>query len=387
MSLTVTVYDAYTGDPGARLRALSGNLVEIMNSYTHTINLAGGYDSMSIDFSGDTSSVQFWFDNGIGRHIETLSPSGEIIWEGFINSVSVSIGGLSASVGPMLDMANRVYVTYTGTSWTALGVTLGGRQKTTDVADDADSQSLYGIIEEYVSGGTGSETEMNTLRDAHLADRAQPFVTEAAIDLLGGSEPTIRLECVGYYKLLDKYRYSNNTLTSSNASDKIQDIVAADPSTRFSTDYTDVFTNTLTLFDKEDEQRTGGTIIKEIIAFGDTSDRRYTFGIYEDRKIRYAPIEETAFYEYDVSSSLADVARIDTGAAVSPWDVVPGKWLIINSIATSEKKVGSIGDLRASPSAIFIEEVSFTAPYSLSLRSGPTSTFPQKLARLGLQLK
>jgi hypothetical protein len=387
MSISVVVYDALPGDPSASSRAFSDNLAARMNSYTHNISVDGGYTDMSIDFSGTADEIQFWYEQGLGRKIETRSPEGNKIWEGFINEISIRLGGLSMSVGPVVDMANRVYVTYTGKKWIAWGVTFGGKQETTDAGDDTDSQDKFGIMEEYVSGGSGTETEMETLRDAHLADRAKPFVSQAQIDSPGGSPPSVSLSCIGYWALFEKYTYSSGATTSSDISDKIQAVVAGDPSTRFSTNYTGITANTLEVPDVEEDQKTAASVLKELISYGDTSNKRYTIGVYNDRMVHYAPIEEVASYVYSISSPDSYIKDINSDTVIQPWNVLPGKWLIVSGLTTSQTPVGDLTKMRNSPAAMFIESVSFSTPYSVSIQSGPTATFAQKLARLGVGLQ
>ena len=387
MSISVIVYDALIGDPSVSTRALSDNLVERMNSYSHSTSVEGGYKDMSIDFNGTESEIQFWYEQGLGRRIETTSPNGTTIWEGFINEVSVQIGGLSLSVGPVLDMANRVYVTYTAQKWVPWGVSFGGKQETTDAGNDTDSQDRFGIMTEYVSGGQGTDAEMLTLRDTHLADRAQPFVSQASIDTLGGAAPSVSLSCVGYYEIFGKYIYDSGSTSTSPVSDKIQDIVTGDPSTRFSSNYVNVATNALDVPDIEQGHKTAMSLLKELVSYGDSSDQRYILGVYNGRKIYYGPIETTATYEYDVSDPASRIVSLNTGLTVEPWNVSPGKWLIVSGLVTSQSPIGDLATMRKSPSAMFIESVSFSSPYSLSIQSGPTATFSQKLSRLGVGLQ
>ncbi len=387
MSITVIVYDALIGDPSTSARAFSDKLIERMSSYDHNISVDGGYKSMSIGFSGTASDIQFWYEQGLGRKIATRSPDGTTIWEGFINEVSIQLGGLSMSVGPVLDMANRVYVEYTAQRYVAWGISWGGEPSITDAANDTDSQNKYGIMVEYVSGGEGTTAEMETLRDAHLADRAQPFVSQAQVDTLGGEPPSVSLSCLGYYALFDKYTYDSGTTGTSGISAKIQDVIDGDPSTRFSSDYSGITENTLAVPNAEEGHKTAATIIKELVSYGNSSDQRHIFGVYNNQKVRYGPIAEVASYVYSVTASAAHIIDVATNTVVRPWDMVPGKWLIVSGLTTSQTPIGDITVMRNSPAAMYIEEVSFTAPYSISIKSGPTATFSQKLSRLGVGLQ
>ncbi len=387
MSLTVVVYDALIGDPSTSARAFSDKLIESMDSYDHSVSVDGGYKDMRISFGGTAAEIQFWYEQGLGRKVETRSPNGTTIWEGFINEISIQLSGLSMSVGPVLDMANRVYVEYTKQRYVADGISWGGEPVITDAGNDTDSQDKYGIMVEYISGGEGEEPEMLTLRNAHLADRAQPFVSQAQIATLGGSAASVSLSCLGYHALLGKYTYDNGATGTYDISEKIQAIISADPSTRFSSDYSSIEDNALEVPKVEEGHKTAATILKELVSYGNSSDQRHILGVYSNQRVKYGPIEELASYEYSVTSSAAQIKDMATNTIVRPWGLLPGKWLIVSGLTTSQTPIGDITVMRSSPAAMYIEEVSFSAPYSVSIKSGPTATFSQKLSRLGVGLQ
>jgi len=355
------------------------------SDYTHTISVDGGYRSMSFTVAASQSEINDWINSGLARHIIVLDDSGSQIWEGFVNEISVDVGATTLTLGPLIDMANRIYVMYTRKSWTIYGVTIGGGEAITAAANDTDSQGKYGIMEEYVSGGTGSSTEMEALRDVHLLDRSSPHIVQATVSTGGGSDRTMTISCVGYYEIFNKYIYASTSTGESAISDKIQDVVNADPSTRFSSDYSLVATNSLSVPDLEAERKTASTVLSELVSYGDASGNRYTLGVYNDRKLKYSQIESSPYYTFNVTENPGGIYNID-GARIEPWNVVPGKWLVLTSISADLGDLSSIDALRSNPNALYIEEVTFSAPYSVSLTSGPTSTFKQRIARLGLEL-
>ena len=387
MSISVIVYDALIGDPSTSARAFDDQLVSRMDSYSHSISVDGGYKDMSIGFHGTESEIQFWYEQGLGRKAETRSPEGTVIWEGFINEISIQLGGLSMSIGPVLDMANRVYVTYTEKKWVPWGVPWGGGPKITPVAEDTDSQSKYGIMVEYVSGSSGTDAEMLTLRDAHLADRAQPFVSQATVRAPGGEAPSVSLSCLGYGALLEKYTYDDDSAGTTTASGKIENVITADPSSRFSSDYSLIDSNALVVPSVEEEHKTASTILKELVSYGDSSDNRHILGVYNDRRVEYGAISSAAAYTYSVTDEGSRIIDMLTNTTVHPWSVRPDKWLIVLGLTTSQMPIGDIATMRNSPAAMYIESVTFTAPYSVSIQSGPTATFSQKLSRLGVGLQ
>lgn len=387
MSISVIVYDALIGDPSTSSRAFSDKLIQRMNSYSHSINVNGGYKDMSIDFHGTESEIQFWYEQGLGRKVETRSPDGVPIWEGFINEISIQLGGLSMSIGPVLDMANRVYVTYTAQRYVPWGVSFGGEAVQTAAADDTDSQVKFGVMEEYVSGGEGTTDEMITLRDTHLADRSKPFVSQATIDLPGGDPPSITLSCLGYHALFDKYTYEDHNTGAVAISAKITSVIGADPSTRFSSDYSRITTNSLSVPQWEDGHKTATAVLKELVSYGDSSNNRHILGVYNNQQVVYGPIDEVATYAYSVTSSESRIIDVTTNTVAHPWSIVPNKWVIVSGLSTSQTPTGDLDAMRNSPAAMFIESVTFSAPYSVSIQGGPTATFSQKLSRLGVGLQ
>jgi hypothetical protein len=56
--------------------------------------------------------LEDWASYGIGRHIVVYNPSLVQIWEGFINQVDITEGGEQFSIGPLIDIGNRVKVPY-----------------------------------------------------------------------------------------------------------------------------------------------------------------------------------------------------------------------------------------------------------------------------------
>ncbi len=77
-----------------------------MDSYTHTISANGGYDKMTVVTAGSENLITDWMESGLFRDVVVLSSMGTV-WEGFINEVAITLGGLTITVGPLMDMVNR----------------------------------------------------------------------------------------------------------------------------------------------------------------------------------------------------------------------------------------------------------------------------------------
>ena len=72
------------------------------------------------------------------RPVVARSTGGAAVWWGFVWGVHVRVGGYGFGIG-LEGMANRVRVRYTDSST--------GTETVTSLADNLDSQSLYGVVE------------------------------------------------------------------------------------------------------------------------------------------------------------------------------------------------------------------------------------------------
>ena len=350
-----------------------------MSGYSHTISAVGGYDSASISMTMRKIDAEDWFANGLGRHVEFFDHALVKKWEGFINEVRIGIGVLSASQGPLVDIVNRTAVVYQTASYNT-NPPVSGQRATTTQGDNAGSQAKYGILESYLSGGTGTETSMNGVRDTFLAERGWPQ-SNKDVNFDSPGDITVELSCLGYYHLLPKYVYQQTTNTGQvNISIKIQDVLTADPSSRFSSDYSQIETNTTQINQFENEGKDALSVIQNAVVVGDGSGNRTLFGIYNDRKARYETIPTAIALQTSLNAKRQQVESL-AGSWVLPWDVTPGQWMTINDFLIGQvQKTNPREDQRN----IFIERVTYTAPYGLSVNGVQVETLPQLLAQYGL---
>jgi hypothetical protein len=350
-----------------------------VSSYSHEIVANGGYWKANFTLTGDYLDAEDWF-LGIGRHIEVYDESLTKIWEGFVNQIDVSLGTFSVSRGPLVDVANRVSVVYQ-TPYYNTNPPIGGERAETTVANNTDSQALYGVLEEVVSGGTGASSEEDQLRDTYLAEMANPQTGQQIS--IGGGEGDIRVavECLGYVHWLDQYSYSQVAASGTISIDtKIEAILAADPNSIFSTNYNSITDNATTVSQYEDEATMALSLIRGLVSLGDASFNRYIFGVYNDRIFEYGQIPSDYEYIHLISDSGQKI--VDTANnRVFPWDVRPGRWAFV-----SDFLIGHIvtGGLREDPRMIFIENVKYTAPWSVQLSGGKSDRYSQQLARLNM---
>ena len=176
---------------------LDENLGIFATDYGHENVADGGFEKANLVLAKGFGEVEGWLQSGLMRHIEVYSPAIELIWEGFVNKVSAAIGPLTVEVGPVLNIANKVSVIYQTKSYNT-NPPIPGKRMVSSFSGDTNSQGRYGILELYLSGGTGTTADWEQARDSYLEKKAKPEVSNN-INLSGsGSEPRVSLELMGY---------------------------------------------------------------------------------------------------------------------------------------------------------------------------------------------
>ncbi|MDD1710413.1 MAG: hypothetical protein LUQ37_05850 [Methanoregulaceae archaeon] len=359
-------------------------------SYTHELAADNFYNSAEIVLQLRDIDLTEWLLSGLGRHVRVKSPSQAIIWEGFVDSLTVSYGGKVYTVGPLSDIGNRVYVTHTPLYVaSSTGFQTRGTSTESAVVNDTTSQALYGIIEKNLMAGeciiTATLNEASNLRAAFLAENTYPKVQGSYSFGGGGSAAEVTLNCLGYWKWLDFYIYNfrinNTSFGYVNLNTKVQTVLAANPNTAiFSTDYSGLSANTAVGCKQEQNNRTALAIIKGITAAGDPSGNRWLFGFGEGRKAYYKPIPTTPVYEYKVYDNEQRMTVYGSDTPISPWDIAPGQWYE----TTDTLKPITRGSIYSIPTAAFIESIKYVAPYGFDLTEGKWSKIGQMLNMKGL---
>lgn len=389
---------------------------DLINAYGHEISVDGGYKSANITISTKVRTIEDWLENGLGRDVTVYSPEGIVVWNGFVNEINAVIGALTVKRGPMLSVANRVSVVYTPYVDTTVPEPTTGETTETIIAEDEASQKRYGILETIVNGGTLIDdatfcgtgctptNEAEEIRDAYLNEYRNPETSHTISSAGEGGSVTLTLNCLGYGEFLSKYIY-NRTYEQCTAAfdpatwlselnddessfsiwlpDKIKMVLAADPNNIFSTDYKYISETSQYLLLAncvENQNKTAKAIIDELIVQGDAFDNRTMFGIYNDRKAYYSAVPDEV--DYFRSILTRDMAITDnSGANVQPWYVKPGKWMALTDFMAGHSFPS---DLRLDPRNVFIESVSFTAPYSLSIQGAKVAKVKQLMAKFGV---
>lgn len=360
-------------------------ITDEIQAYNHTIDVEGGYATCKFEIAGNQRIADDYLYDYLGAHVECFAPDGVKIWEGFINTVDMNIGGLKVTRGPMLDVANSLWVKYQTPSYnfSSAGITIGGDQSITSEVSDVPSQNKYGIREKMISAGTASDTEAVQIANSYLNENLEAPMKQ---DLsFGGSTGSIRLtvNCMGYREMLD-YFPSNNASGDGtmNLSDKLETLITADPNSIFPTTYNNVTSNTTQVAKYWEEDQVAKAIVKGLVALGGPSPDydRYIWGIYDDRDIFYEPVVQAN--EYTMSLTDSGQRILDSaGIEVPFYDVRPGTYILV-----ADFQIGRVTPDKwaIDPRMLFIESVSYSAPDSLKLNGGRVDTIPQKLARLNL---
>jgi len=353
-----------------------------VNSYTHTMQAVGGYESATFTMAANADIINDWLISGLMRHIIVKDAAGQTIWEGFVDSVSLQFGRVSIQRGPVLAVTNKVACKYTTVRYDPLGINFGGKPAITPYEEDTDMQDIYGILEGIVSTGEMHEDDASEIARTHLAEFKYPETTHNVI-FLGGQDPMVTVNCKGYFALLDKYTYSKiDTALDIDLSTKLQRVVEGDPNSYLQVSNTSFTENTLQVNEYEDGEKVARGVIDDLVARGDDLDQRHVWGVYNDRKFRYYPaptVTDLAFKMSDAGGIILD----KFGQRVHPWSVVPATWITISDLTLGGQQISNT-DPNAVTSSVFIETLSFTAPYELNITGGRVSTLRQKLYRLGL---
>lgn len=372
--LAINTGSAYGGPS----RNINGDIIQ---SYQHRITMGVGFDTAEVSFPVKLASLHDWIDGALGRDITVYDESLSTVWNGFVNEVSINLGPSEIRLGPLSDIANKVRVLYQGISWDVTPPIPASQEVTAYATNDA-SIDQYFTSEFTVSGGQGTSTEMLAIRDLYLQEHAWP-ATRQDVSIPGGNPPNVTLSCLGYAHTLDFYYYTNDTASGLvNASQKVSDVISADPNSFLSVG--DIETNTFQVPDYEDGFSTARTIVDHVLSYGDSSNNRYLFGVYENREARYKKISSLISLGIEVTTRHPTVHPVgNPGINIPQTQVRPGTWariLDLPGVAGPDYR----DDDRANPKVIFIESVEFSAPNSLTITSSKFDAVAAMLARIGL---
>ncbi len=368
-----------------RERTNYGDFSTLLTGYSHEIVALGGFWSADITFPATMLDLWQWFERGLGRDVTVSGPSLDVVWEGFVNKITVSAGPLTVEIGPLLDVGNHLDMVFSTIDPTTAPPTPGTRERYSGHGGyviDAESIARYGRITRILStGGLTGPDDARQILETFLADNKEPTVSSRFQSMSGGPA-TIALECAGYARWLETYIYNDSHNDLVNLSDKLISVLQADPNNIFSTDYDRITPNAVQVSWWEDEDRTAWSIIKTLVAYGYTDYRRCTFGIYQNRRAEYAPMATDIAYHQSLSEPL--MVTTPTGQVVQPWQVRPARWLFYDDLLPGRELPAMLDARRTDPRFEFIESVQFIAPRGLMHSGEKQRTLKQVLSRYGL---
>lgn len=343
-------------------------------TYSQTIGADSGYDTASFNLAANYDMVYEWLNFGLGRHIEAFNEGNDKIWEGFANEIGINFDPLAVTIGPLIDIANRVTVKYSDFAT--------GQPARTTAANDTTSQELYSIVHKVVSVGAVSSTIAEKIRDTYLAEHRFPETNQTLSGQASGSGITVN--CLGYVKFLELYPYNEATNTTYTHREKALEVLGDSPNASygiFSTNYNFIEANTLSVFRLDNDDRIAYSVLRDLVNMGGTADNnRRLLGVYDNRIVHIEQIPSTVEYTVKLSDPSRSI-RTTSDDIVMPWSVRAGKWL---DVVDFPKYSGQVLSLHQDPGKIFIESVTFNSPYGWQINGGKANTLPQQLAKLGL---
>lgn len=359
-----------------------GSLDVAVQNWRHGITAFGGFDTATFELMDTQTSFDDWAANGIGRVIVASDDSLNPMWEGFVNSITISRGGLSITIGPLTDIANKVFAIYSGVDTSVYPPQIGVRKKTPTFSN-LDSQALYGVWPVILSLAGVTDSNADQLVDMYLQEHGH--AEKNSQFSFGGSSVSLSIDCLGWYHTL-KFPF-NSTLTSGTVevSARIQEILSSQVNPGWvSSDYSNIQTNGSLIKRYQNDDRLALEYIRGYTAMGDASLNRWFWGVYEDRKAHFYPLSNQIDYQIYLTDPKQTI--LDANNAVVPaWRVRPGKWAFFADFMPG---LGApYEEFHDDPRMMLIEGIDFDirVPIELQISAGHTSKYEHKSAKLGLR--
>ena len=349
-------------------------------TWNQTALADGGWWSASFNLAGDFNYVESWMQ-GMGRHMIAYNRTSQTIGEWFVNSISLNVGTRKVRLGPLMGAPNRVSMVYVP-KLNAGGVILTGTRTRIAAINSTAQQVKWGIIERVLNGGEREAAVALQELNIFLGEHAEPVSSEP-LSFGAPTAPSVTLECLGYIHWMSAYIYNNITPGTTNTKTFLGSLLTANPNTgMYSTDYSDIATNATTVERYTNDDKTAYALMKEAISKGDSSNNRWLFGMYKNRKAKFEAIPTTVQYEHHITEN---EPRIKSGGVnIDPWDVLPGRWVSDPDFLIGRSQ--AVTDPRDDPRNVFIESVTYSSPNQLAINGSRVHTLSlnQMAAQLGL---
>lgn len=357
----------------------SFDLVHRINSYSHEINIFGGFISATMAFFASVNEADEWYSEGLGRHVLVYGSNLNVIFEGFVDQIDYQIGDLTTGIGPLSSIGNRVLAVYTPIIDPGPPPIMGTKTET-PLVNDITSQGRYGIWEKDLSGGNAYPAEIEAARDTYLLENKWPQTTEQRVTPLNNQQAQITLNCKGYIEWLNAYPFVDTTSGTVTVSTLIASVFGADTNSIFSTNLGNIASILTLTSGYQADYKKALDVIRAALNIGDAAFGRLTFQVLENRVPFLKSLPSDTAYVNRIITAGRSIETVN-GAIVYPWDVRPGQWLLIPDFL-----VGRINTTykREDPRYIMIESVRYTAPWDLEVNGAKINTLPQYLEQYGL---
>lgn len=354
-----------------------------LTSYAHTIAATCGFESADLAFAvANLDDALVWLDRLLSG-VTVYSPHAELVWDGLIAGVTLSVGGVTRAVS--LDpIANRVRVRYT----TALGVAAATAQ-----ASDAESQARYGVRDAVLSLDRLTQAEAEGYRGDHLTRYAWPRATSES-EVRTGAEvatdgPTVTLTCAGWYTTLGWVTLERTDQTQEAVTAQVATLLGGvSPgigavNSWLSTDVSQIVATGRSATRAIPADSTYRDAIERRLALGSTTGQRYAWGLFDTTRrltVRAWAGASPGTIAYRTRLSQGVVENSD-GQPVDLWMVRPDA-MVQDADAVG---VGPAGDAIDSSTATYRERVAFrldASGMSLTFEPEASDNLTARLARL-----
>ena len=360
---------------------IDDNLAVKINSLNVERQIYGGYWQLASTMNTTQSVGQEWLESGLARHVELYSPGASMIWEGFINSISFNIGGVSKTRGPLIGgVANKIKVLYTPTDTSITPPAMGSQDKI-DWSSNTISQAKYGIHEQILNVGGGTATSAAHFQATALAERAEPKTSESD-NLASSSVPSVSITALGYAHWLQTYTVDLTTEGDQDASDKLAAVLAADPNSLFGT--TAIEANTVQVGAYDRDYRIADSIVKGIVALGSATNDRTMFGLTKNRQVIYKTVPSSPIYQRRIAEAHARLEAYGQGATIQPYDVRVGEMVFYTDLLAGKPPADSVAISQSDPRYLRIGRATYTLPIALTLAGEQYSQLDSIMAQYGL---
>jgi len=362
---------------------IDDNLATKLSSLNVQWQMYGGHWQLAPTFNVTKSTGEEWLEDGLGRHIELYAPSAVKIWEGFVNSITLNIGGLSITRGPMIGgVENRNRVIYSTVDTGTDPPTMGIRSETV-WAENAASIARYGQHERVISVGGATAASAAQISATALAERSEPPTSESD-NLANSVVPSVSIIAMGYIHWLQSYTLDLTTTGLQNASNKLIAVLGADPNGIFSTSYSAIEANAVQVGAYDRDYRIAESVIKAIIALGNAANERTTLVILNGRVAEYKTVSSTPIYQRRIAEAAQRLENYQQGGWVEPYNVDPGEIVFYTDLLAGKPVAVTSAIAKSDPRYMRIERATYTLPMALNLQGESFSQLDQTMKRFGL---